>query len=60
MKKSTAIRVTFHFYGENLRESDLEQAVRLSEEKYCSVAAMLRKAVPIEIRFELHPPRPAR
>ena len=56
----TAVRVTFHFYGENLKASDLEQAVRLSEEKYCSVAAMLRPAVPIEVKIEVHPPRPAR
>lgn len=56
----TAIRVLFHFYGENLKPEDLEQAVQLSYEKYCSVAAMLRPAVPIEVRFEAHPPRSAR
>ena len=58
-KVFTAIRVVFHFYGENLRSEDLEQAVRLSEEKYCSVAAMLRPSVPISVRFEAYPPRPA-
>ncbi len=59
-KVFTAIQVTFHFYGENLKEADLEAAVRLSEEKYCSVAAMLRKAATIKVNLEVHPPRPAR
>ena len=56
----TAIRVLFRFYGENLVHQDLEQAVQLSYEKYCSVATMLRTAVPIEVKFEAHPPRPVR
>jgi putative redox protein len=59
-KAFTAIRLLFHFYGENLRAQDLETAVELSEGKYCSVAAMLRKSAPIEFRIEVHPPRPAR
>ncbi len=56
----TSIRLTFHFYGEDLPREDLELAVRLSEEKYCSVSAMLRASMPIETRVELHPPREAR
>lgn len=56
----SAIRIVFHFYGEDLKPQDLDQAIRLSLEKYCSVAAMLRQAAPIEATFEVHPPRPAR
>jgi putative redox protein len=56
----TAIRMTHHFYGEDLRPLDLETVVRLSEEKYCSVSAMIRKAAPVEVMIETHPPRPAR
>ena len=59
-KVMTAIRVVYRFYGDNLRPEDLEQAVNLSEEKYCSVAGMLRRAAPIATRIEIHPPRPAR
>jgi putative redox protein len=59
-KVFTALRMTYHFYGDDLRRQDLEEAIRLSEEKYCSVSAMLRKAAPIEIQLEVHPPRPAR
>lgn len=56
----TAIRMTFHFFGEDLNLDDLQSAVRLSEETYCSVSAMLRRAVPITAKIEAHPPRPAR
>jgi putative redox protein len=56
----TAIRMIYRFYGDGLKLSDLETAVELSEEKYCSVSAMLRKAVSIECSVEIHPPRPAR
>ena len=59
-KVFTSITLVFRFYGDGLKESDLEEAVRLSEEKYCSASAMLRKAAPVEARIEIHPPRPAR
>ena len=59
-KVFTAISLTYHFYGDDLKRSDLEAAVKLSEEKYCSVSAMLRKAAPIQTQIEVHPPRPAR
>ena len=54
------ITIVYHFYGEGLRAEDLQQAVHLSEEKYCSVSAMLRKACPVDTRIEVHPPRPAK
>lgn len=36
-----------------LEENAVEHAIRLSEEKYCSVAAMLRKTAPIKFRYEI-------
>ncbi len=33
--------------GRGLTEEQVEKAVRLSQEKYCPIAAMLRPAVPI-------------
>jgi len=53
----TAIRLTYHFYGAGLVPSDLEQAVTLSQEKYCSVAGMLRGAVELSHAIEIHPSR---
>lgn len=48
------IHVIYTFKGKNLPMSNLEKAVSLSQEKYCSVGAMLKKAAPItyEIRVE--------
>ena len=53
----TSIRVVYHFWGADLPLDALKQAVELSETKYCSATAMLRKAAPVESRIEVHPPR---
>jgi putative redox protein len=41
------IRVQYRVCGKELREKAVHDAVRLSEEKYCSVAATLRGTVEI-------------
>lgn len=43
----TAIRVRVIATGRGLDRARVEQAVHLTEEKYCSVYALLRRAVPI-------------
>ncbi|HJT69546.1 MAG TPA: OsmC family protein [Terriglobales bacterium] len=47
----TAIRLSYRISGQVSRKS-AEDAVRLSEEKYCSVAAMLGKTA--RISYEIH------
>ncbi len=59
-KVFTAVRLVFHFYGDDLRLEELQSAVDLSEQKYCSASAMLRSTCPVDVRIEIHPPRPAR
>ena len=39
-----------------LDEKAVRDAVELSENKYCSVAAMLRETAPITFRYEILPP----
>jgi putative redox protein len=39
-----------------LDEKAVKHAIELSEEKYCSVAAMLRKTATLTWRFEIFPP----
>ena len=39
-----------------LDEAAVKHAIELSEEKYCSVAAMLKKTAPIAFRYEILPP----
>jgi len=43
----TGIHVRYLFRGRDLPMDKLERAVKLSEETYCGVSAMLRPAVPI-------------
>jgi putative redox protein len=48
----TAITLLYRVRG-NVSSKAVEDAVRLSEEKYCSVSAMLRKTARITYRIEL-------
>jgi putative redox protein len=47
----TEIRLVYRVGG-NVSRKAVEDAVRLSEEKYCSVSAMLQKAAKISYRIE--------
>ena len=49
----TEIHVEYILYGKGLKERDVEQAIRLSEEKYCSVGAMLGKTAQIQTSFKV-------
>ncbi len=48
------IKVIYQFKGKDLPKSKLEKAVKLSEEKYCGVSAVYKKAINLvtEIRVE--------
>lgn len=47
------IHLKFIIKGQDLSEKDVQQAIHLSEEKYCSVAASLRGTVEITSSFEI-------
>jgi putative redox protein len=48
----TKLEIVYRLRGE-LDEGAVKQAVELSEEKYCSVAAMLKKTAKISWRYEI-------
>jgi putative redox protein len=52
-KQFSQMRVIYEFKGKDLPIDKLEKAVNLSEERYCGVSAMYRKAIGItsEIRI---------
>jgi putative redox protein len=50
------IHMRFLFRGARLQAQAVEQAIRLSEEKYCSVAATIRCAAEITTSFDIQPP----
>ena len=43
----------YRISGRGLTEKAVEQAIQLSEEKYCSVAATVRATAPISTEFEI-------
>jgi len=47
------IRLHYKISGKNLTEKAVEQAIQLSEEKYCSVAATIRATAEIITEFEI-------
>ena len=49
----TEIHVEYILRGNSLQEKDIEQAIRLSEDKYCSVGAMLGKTARIYTSFKV-------
>lgn len=51
----TRIEVTHRLRGTGLSAVAIEEALRLSETKYCSVNAMLEKTVAIVHRYEIVP-----
>jgi putative redox protein len=52
-KVYTEIRLTFRLSGSQIREEKVRHAVELSLDKYCGVAAMLRKHCPIRYEIEI-------
>ena len=52
-KVFTAIRLTFRVAGRGLDPRQVERAVKLSKDKYCSATIMLAKTAEITTRIEL-------
>ncbi len=49
------IEVNYRLSGADLTEQAVAQAIKLSSEKYCSVAATVRGVAEIQTRFEILP-----
>ena len=50
-KQYEKMHVIYEFKGENLSEDKLKKAIELSQEKYCGVSALYKKA--IELTYEI-------
>lgn len=55
-KVYTELEVEYQIWGEGIEPKAVEQAIALSEEKYCSVGLMLSKAAPIRSSYRLLSP----
>jgi putative redox protein len=49
----TGFKVEYVLWGADLKDKDVEQAIKLSEEKYCSVGGTLSKAGPIHSSYQI-------
>lgn len=48
------IDIVYIFEGDNLPKHNIEKAIRLSQDKYCSVSAVVKKAgIPINWKYEI-------
>lgn len=47
------IKVHYKVFGKGISEKDVQQAIQLSEEKYCSVAATIRGVAKIEHSYSI-------
>ena len=52
----TKIHIEYVFWGKNIRPQDVERAIEMSQTKYCSVTAMLRKSAEIIHSYRIEPP----
>ena len=52
-KVFTKIHLTYEFKGKNLPQDKLKKAVDLSQERYCAVSAMLKKACPFTYEIKI-------
>ena len=48
------IQINFIVTGHNIDPEAVRRAIELSEDKYCSVSAMLRQTAKFKIDFEIH------
>jgi len=53
-KHYTSMHITYEFWGKGLPLDKLEKAVSLSDERYCGVAATLKKGIPVTHSIVVH------
>jgi putative redox protein len=49
----TKIHIDYVFYGKKIKPNQVEQAINLSHDKYCSVMAMLKGSVTITSSYKI-------
>jgi putative redox protein len=58
-KVFTKIHLDYRFVGDGLSEAQVERAVKLSREKYCSATIMLAKTAEVTASWRIEPARGA-
>jgi putative redox protein len=50
----TKVHLHFALTGRKIRPADVERAIKLSMDKYCSVAGMISKTAKLETSYKIH------
>ena len=58
-RRYTHVTLVYEIHGTGVDLAAVERAVRLSDERYCSVSASLKVPVTVSTRIELHEPAAA-
>jgi putative redox protein len=58
-KVFTKIHLDYFFFGSDIKEESVKRAVELSQEKYCSVSAMLASSADIIYKYHINESIPA-
>ena len=53
-KYYTDVKIVYHFRGRDLPREKIEKAVNLSQNRYCSVSAMIKKFANLSYEIVLH------
>lgn len=53
-KQYTGMHIVYEFRGRDLPRQKLEQAVELSQQTYCGVSAVYKKALPVTYEIRVH------
>lgn len=48
------MKVIYEFWGKDLPEEKIKKAVNLSEERYCGVSHVYKKAIPMATEIKIH------
>ncbi len=56
-KRLASIELVYRIWGGEVRPEALQQAVELSQAKYCTISNTLRGVAQITYRYEIDPPR---
>jgi putative redox protein len=52
-KVATKIDLEYLFYGKGINSKDVEETIKLSQDRYCSVSAMLKKVTPLSWTYKI-------
>jgi putative redox protein len=54
-KHYVGMHIIYEFTGENLQEEQLKKAIELSQDRYCGVSFVYRKAMPVTFEIKINP-----